>query len=313
MKRVDIKTGYLCNNNCLFCVQAHNKKYANKNHKEIVVSLKNAKDDGCKGVVFTGGEFTLRSDAIELVKIAKNLGFKIIQIQSNGRMFANKEFCRKIVSAGANEFCPALHGHTASIHDYLTKTPGAFLQTVQGMKNLKSMDQYIIVNSLVVKPNYRYSPNISKLFCELGVNQFQYAFVHALGSAQDNFEEMVPYKSLAVPYLKKGIDIAVSHNIRVMVESVPFCLMNGYESFVSELYIPETRIEEKDRVVEDFRKAKQETQSKIKSLNCKRCRFYNVCEGPWKEYPDNFGWDEFVPVEGKQVNDQNDIINMNFN
>jgi biotin synthase-like enzyme len=53
-KRVDIKTGYLCNNNCLFCVQAHNKQYANKNYDEIIESLQNAKKDGCSGVVFYG-------------------------------------------------------------------------------------------------------------------------------------------------------------------------------------------------------------------------------------------------------------------
>ncbi|MFP4118002.1 MAG: radical SAM protein, partial [Candidatus Woesearchaeota archaeon] len=200
MKRVDIKTGYLCNNNCRFCVQAHNKKYANKSYDEILLSLQDAKKAGCTGVVFTGGEFTLRKDALQLVRFARDLGFSVIQIQSNGRLFSNRRFCKDIIRAGANEFSPALHGHTAPIHDYLTRAPGSYTQTVKGIRNLKELGQYIIVNSLVVKPNYRYAPNIAKLFSELGVDQFQFAFVHALGNAQDNFEEMVPIKSLAVPY-----------------------------------------------------------------------------------------------------------------
>ncbi len=308
MKRVDIKTGYLCNNNCLFCVQAHNKMHANKDYDEIIASLKSAKEADCEGVVFTGGEFTLRKDALKLVKTARDMGFSIIQIQSNGRMFSNMDFCKEIIRAGANEFCPALHGHTASIHDYLTRAPGAYAQTVRGIRNLKMLGQYVIANSLVVKPNYRYAPNISRLFSDLCVDQFQYAFVHALGSAWDNFEEMVPYKSLAVPYLKKGIDIAAEAGICVMVESVPFCLMEGYEHYVSELYIPDTRIEEKDRVVDDFKKAKAETQSKVKHDNCKRCKFYDVCEGPWREYPEHFGWDEFVPVVGDKIASSDDII-----
>ena len=68
-KRVDIKTGYLCNNNCKFCVQAHNKKYANKSYDEIVFALERAAKDDFSGVVFTGGEFTLRKDSLRLVRI----------------------------------------------------------------------------------------------------------------------------------------------------------------------------------------------------------------------------------------------------
>ena len=294
-KRVDIKTGYLCNNNCLFCVQAHNKKYANKSYDEIISSLKTAKNDGCSGVVFTGGEFTLRKDCLKLVYTAKKMGFEVIQIQSNGRMFSDINFCKQIIRAGANEFSPALHGHIKEIHDYLTYSPGAYDDTVKGIINLKSLNQYIILNSVILKPNYRYAPNIAKLFVKLKVDQFQYAFVHAMGSSWDNFEEMVPFKSLAMPYIKKGIDIAVKNGIRVMVEAVPFCLMEGYEDYVSELYIPATRIEEKDRVIEDFKKSKE--LAKVKFKQCKECKYDSICEGPWKEYPDKFGDDEFIPVK----------------
>ncbi|MFP4118344.1 MAG: hypothetical protein ACLFTR_05485, partial [Candidatus Woesearchaeota archaeon] len=107
---------------------------------------------------------------------------------------------------------------------------------------------------------------------------------------------------------KKGIDIAVDNGVRVMVESVPLCLMAGYEAYVSELYIPDTRIEEKDRIIEDFRKAKAESKSKIKSTYCTECKFYEICEGPWREYPDRFGWDEFVPVKGRKIKDPEEII-----
>ncbi|MFP4190416.1 MAG: radical SAM protein, partial [Candidatus Woesearchaeota archaeon] len=117
MKRVDIKTGYLCNNNCRFCVQAHNKKYANKSYDEILLSLQDAKKAGCTGVVFTGGEFTLRKDALQLVRFARDLGFSVIQIQSNGRLFSSKRFCEDIIRAGANEFSPAVHGADSEIHD----------------------------------------------------------------------------------------------------------------------------------------------------------------------------------------------------
>jgi len=306
-KRVDIKTGYLCNNNCKFCVQAHNKKYANKSDIEIIKSLQKASKDGFSGVVFTGGEFTLRKDCIKLVNSAKKLGFTSIQIQSNGRMFSNIGFCKKIIKAGANEFSPALHGHKKEIHDYLTSASGAFNNTLRGIKNLISLNQRILLNHVIVKPNYRYAPEFAKLMVSLRIYQFQYAFVHAMGNAKENFESMVPRKSLAIPYIKKGIDIAVKGGVKVMVEAVPFCLMQGYEKYVSELYIPQTRIEEQNRTIEDFKKAKLE-KGKVKFSQCKECKYYLICEGPWVEYSDAFGSNEFIPVAGRKITDTNELM-----
>lgn len=299
-KRVDIKTGYLCNNNCRFCVQAHNKQFANKSYDEIKQSLINAREDNCTGVVFTGGEFTLRKDAIELVRIAKQLGFKSIQLQSNGRMFSNIEYCKKMINAGANEFSPALHGPTKEIHDYLTRSPGSFEQTVKGMINVRRLGHKVIANSVIVKPNYRHAVETAELFAKIKVFQFQFAFVHAMGSAFSNFDKMIPYKSLAAPYIKRGINIAVKKGLRIMVEAIPFCLMQGYEHHVSEIYIPPTRIEEKDRVIEDF-KSEKLRDSKIKFPKCEKCKYYLICEGPWKEYPHHFGSEEFQPIEGEYI------------
>jgi MoaA/NifB/PqqE/SkfB family radical SAM enzyme len=308
-KRVDIKTGYLCNNNCSFCVQAHNKQFANKNNTEIKQSLINAKKDNCQGVVFTGGEFTLRKDAIELVRYAKQLGFSSIQLQSNGRMFSSLDYCKKMIEAGANEFSPALHGPTAEIHDMLTQAPGSFSQTTKGIKNLRLLDQYIIINSVIVKPNYKYAPKTAQLLCDLGVDQFQFAFVHAMGNALENIDEMLPRKSDVVPYLKKGIDIAIKNNVNVMIEAIPFCLMEGYEKYVSELYIPLTRIEERDRVILDFKKEKIKG-AKVKFPQCRECKYFYICEGPWNEYPEKYGSNEFKPVLGEYIKDPNGIINL---
>lgn len=309
-RRVDIKTGYTCNNNCKFCVQAHNRQYGNKSTAEIKKALVDAKENNCQGVVFTGGEFTVRKDCFDLVKYAKEQGFESIQLQSNGRMFSSMEFCKRMIKAGANEFSPALHGHRAEVHDYLTSSPGAFNQTVQGIKNLRKLRQYLVMNSVIVKPNYRYAPQLAKLLCELGVNQFQFAFVHAIGNAENNFESMIPYKTLAMPYLKKGIDIAKKYNVFAMIEAVPYCMMSGYEKHCSELYIPFTRIEEHSFVIDNFKEIRT-TQGKAKAEKCRKCRFDLICEGPWKEYPEHFGWDEFIPIPGEKIKSPEEILSRN--
>lgn len=305
--RTDIKVGYRCNNNCYFCAQAHNRSKGNKTTEQIKVDLENARKNKCEGVVFTGGEPTIRDDILELVQYARMVGFKIIQLQSNGRRFFYKKFCEDCIKAGANEFSPALHGHIPELHDYLTRSPGAFKQIIQGMKNLRDLGQNMISNSVVVKANYRYLPELAKLLVRLRVKQFQMAFVHGCGNAEINFDQVIPFKSLAAPYIKRALQIGIDAGVNVMAEAMPYCMMEGYEKYVSELYIPRAEIREYDFYIEDFEKMRKE-ELKYKFLQCKQCKYDLVCEGPWKEYPDKRGIDEFKPVPGKKIQDIREIL-----
>lgn len=294
-KRADIKLGYLCNNNCWFCVVADKRQQGNKNTKQIKKELKEAKKR-CNEVVFTGGEATIRQDILKLVHYAKTIGFKTIQIQTNGRMLSYLPFCKDLIKAGANEFSPAIHGHTPKLHDSLTRSKGSFKQTMQGIKNLKKLKQPITTNTVVTKQNYEYLPQIARMLVSLGVDQFQFAFVHANGNAWKNFESIVPKMSSAAPYIHKGLDIGIKAKISCMAEAMPYCMMKGYEKYISENYIPLTELWELNRKDLDFLKTKK-TLGKIKFKQCEGCKYNQICEGPWKEYPERMGTQEFRAVK----------------
>ena len=237
-----------------------------------------------------------KADIIELVEYAKNLKFKVIQIQSNGRMFVYKDFCKKIIKAGANEFALALHGHIPQLHDYLTSVKGSFEQTVQGIKNLKSLGQRVIMNTVITKSNYRHLPEIAKLLINLRVDQYQLAFVHPLGNAKKNFDSIVPLMSLVQPYVKLALELGIKAGIKVMTEAIPYCLMKGYEKYIAENIMPKMKIFEENLVIEDFEKSRRK-EGKRKGPQCKKCRYFFQCEGPWKEYPERFGFSEFKPIK----------------
>ncbi len=294
MERIDVKTGFLCNNNCLFCVQAHKKKFGNKTFDQLAGYLE-ASFPVHNQVVFTGGEPTIRQDIVELVRKAKQLGYSTIQIQSNGRMFAYKDFCRKIIKAGATEFALAIHGHIPELHDYLTGSAGSFKETLGGIKNLVALGQLVMTNTVVTKPNYRHLPDIARLLLDSGIRKMQFAFVHILGNAYVNRESIVPRKSLVEPFVKKAIEIGANRGADVTTEAIPYCFMRGCERFIVEKRIPHTKVFDLDYVIEDFTHVRQ-TEGKLKNVGCRPCRFFKKCEGPWREYPDLFGWEEFKAV-----------------
>ncbi|NNN05587.1 MAG: radical SAM protein [Elusimicrobia bacterium] len=296
MNRVDLKVGFRCNNLCKFCVQGDKReRLPAKKEDELFASLEEGRREGATGVVITGGEPTLHRDIVAIARRARAVGYTLVQVQSNGRTFCYEDFCRRLIDAGVNEFSPSLHGSTAAIHDWLTGAPRAFLQTLAGIRTLKRLGQRVITNSVITKANYRDLPELARLLVSLGVDQFQFAYMHMSGRAGENKEWLAARKSVLEPYVKRALDVGIAAGRTVMTEAIPYCRMSGYEAYVAERIIPRTRIYDASSVIADYTRARID-EGKARGPRCPECAWYRQCEGPWREYPEFFGWDEFEPV-----------------
>jgi MoaA/NifB/PqqE/SkfB family radical SAM enzyme len=307
VERVDLKLGFRCNNNCLSCPQAHRRHLGELSTERVKGELEAARADGATGVVLTGGEPTVREDLFELARFAKSIGFENIQLQTNGRMLYYKEFTKRLVDAGINDFCIGLHSDTAKVHDFLTRSPGSFDQAVQGIKNLKALNQFVAMNSVIHRLDFERLPKRAELAVSLKVDQFQLAFIHCCGNAAKNMDLLCPRKSEVKPFVHKALDIALAGGLTVMVEAYPYCFMQGYEKYCSDLYMPPAEVRDAEGVILEFDELRKNT-AKLRGKECPKCRFFKVCEGPWREYPKKFGWKEFVPVKGPLVKSQDEIL-----
>ena len=298
-KRVDIKTGFSCNNYCKFCVQGDKRdRYDDKSTERVKEIIKKAKKNH-NDLVFTGGEVTLRNDLPELVGYAKKMDYKGIQIQTNGRRFAYIDFCKELIDKGANQFAISLHGSRPEIHEGLTNTRGSFLQVKKGITNLVSLNQEVLTNSVITKENYKDLPQLADLLIDLKVDQFQLAFIHLnkiISNDEDLIDEIVPKKSDVIPYVKRGLQKGIDAGINVMTEAIPLCFLGEYKDYAAEMgQIPDGAVYDADFSIDNYEDYRR-NHGKKKGEKCKKCKYYNICEGPWKEYPDIFGWDEFEPV-----------------
>lgn len=305
-RRADIKTGYTCNSNCVFCVIGDKLFTGERPTAEVIEELKLSRRT-CDDVVFTGAEVTLRQDFFHLVEAARRLGYRTIQIQTNGRMFAYREFCERAIKAGANEFSPSLHAPVANVHDGLTRSQGSFVQIIQAIKHLRDLGQRIVTNTVAAKANMKLLPDLARLFVELKVDQFQIAFPHPTGHAATYFNAVVPRMKELAPYLQEAMRIGREASVPCMVEAVPYCLMPGQEQFISELFIPPTEIVYDGFVVPDYKRDRVD-RGKTRFPQCATCRFEPICEGPWREYPEMLGSDEFQPVSGPRVIDTDIVL-----
>jgi len=295
-ERIDLKVGFACNNLCKFCVQGDKReKLPAQTSARLRQALAEGRRCGATGVVFTGGEPALHPDILGLVRRARGLGYRDIQIQTNGRALCYEKRVRDLAAAGVNEFGPSLHGSRAEIHDFLTGAPGSFVQTAAGMRQVKKAGARLITNTVVTKANYRDLPELAALLVALGADQFQFAFMHMTGRAGENRSWLTARLAIAEPWIKRALDVGRRAGRRVMTEAVPYCFMSGYEDFVAERVIPATKIYDAETVIDDYALARR-GEGKAKGPRCPECRHHRSCEGPWREYPEMFGWDEFVPV-----------------
>jgi MoaA/NifB/PqqE/SkfB family radical SAM enzyme len=299
VKRIDIKIGFDCNNMCDFCAQGGKRaRTGRKSLREIKATLVRAKKEGVTGAVFTGGEPTLHPDLPEAVRAARAMGYESVQVQTNGRRFAYYDYCLELKKAGVTEMGPSLHGSTAAIHEALTRAPGSFKEVVSGMVNCKKLGMYVLTNSVITSVNYKDLPALARLLVRLKVNQYQFAYVHLVGSAWENRKTLAPKKTAVMPYLKRALDVGRDAGVGCYTEAIPFCLMKGYEDCVAERVIPEGPVSDADFYIESYGDYRRD-EGKAKRKECRACRWFSLCEGPWHEYPELFGWDEFKPVKGK--------------
>lgn len=293
-ERVDVKFSFSCNNRCRFCVQGDKReRFADRTTAEAVRLLGEARRRA-DAIVFTGGEPTLRRDFLDLVREARRLNYRVIQLQTNGQMLAYPGFARACAEAGVTEVSPALHGHVAALHEFLTGREGSFGFTLRGIENARAAGLPVLTNTVVTKPNRRHLSAIAWLLADRGVSQMQFAFVHPVGTAMVNFDSIVPRLSLLRDELYRAFDVALGAGVRVMTEAVPLCFLPGREELAAEWIIPDAAVFDAEGTIDDYR-AFRLSEGKAKGPRCRRCVLDRVCEGPWREYPERIGWSEFRP------------------
>jgi len=292
--KLDLKLGFRCNNKCTFCVQGDKRDHVRDlTTDEAIARLRTAKER-CDALLLTGGEVTVRDDVPEIVRAARDLGYRTIQIQTNGRRLAYRRYVEALVEAGATEWNPSLHGHIAPLHDGLVGAKGAFVQCVAGLRNLQALRQRVLTQTVITRHNVAFLPQIARLLVSLGVSQVQFAFVHALGTAAATWDDTVPRYADVARHLPAALDLVRAAGVSTITEAVPFCFLRGREWAACEPRLAPVTVYDGDIEIGDYERYRWEA-GKLHGPPCESCTWKGACEGPWREYPERYGWSEFDP------------------
>jgi MoaA/NifB/PqqE/SkfB family radical SAM enzyme len=293
-KMSDIIMGYACNNNCMHCTRGNADRKLNLSYKDVVRLIDEIKERGATKVVLQGGEPTIREDFLDIIRYVKKSGFREVQIQSNGRMFAYLSYAREVSRNNITEFCISVHARSADKHDAFTGVKGSYAQTMEGIRNLVGLGQFVRALIILTKQNYTDLRKIVDNMLNLGVKSFQIGMVIPEGNAYNNFSEVVPKLSETEPCLMETLGFLKRKNMAFNTQDIPRCFLKGFEEFVLE--VPGVDAEKifPEKRFPDSEKARQ--NRKVLSRGCRQCRHFEICEGVYKEYAKRFGLDELKPV-----------------
>ncbi|RLI50096.1 MAG: radical SAM protein [Candidatus Thorarchaeota archaeon] len=315
----EIALTYRCNNRCRFCyAYSPYRKSGEMTTEEVKRVIDVIADDAhVPSLSFTGGEPTLRDDLFELIEYGRKKGLRMNLI-TNGRRCADKRFVDRLVDAGLNSAQVSIEGPDAETHDYIVGVPGAFEQTVKGIKNLRETDIYTHCNTTICKPNVDKLEQLVDFHKdELGLTYFSMNMVIYTGTAAKLRDELQIRYSEIGEIVKRVRRRARKKGIQfVWYAPTPVCLFNpiqyglgaktcaccdGLLSVDAEgKLLPCSSFSEPvgDLLHDGFEKVWYNRAARFwrnkdyAPEGCKRCDMFDYCMGACPLYWDVHGFDE---------------------
>ncbi len=332
--RLHVCVGYSCNNNCIFCMEDDREgrfqRLVNQTAGDVRRML--AGDPGVREVMFTSGEPTLHERLPDYIRMARDLGYEVVGLITNGRRLAYRPYLETLLEAGLNHVLVSIHGPDARTHDALVRTRGAFRQALRGLANLavlKGRHPALKVHTHCVlnRRNFRKVGAYLDALRPFRLDQHVFSVMMPEGRGARLMDTLMPrYSEVAAEFERVLAMLPGDEVSRVFLLDIPYCtttrLPDSVRGYVERYFhfepdgtvrFDNVRSGLARDLVEDgllqpsalqgdrtryakVSKAAHDETVRLKRPECKACGFERMCRGVFRLYLDRFGWDEFRPV-----------------
>lgn len=275
-KKVILNLTYVCNNHCTFCAvgtrtQLHGHPERQREH------LERHRAQGVTLLDIDGGEPTLHPDLIPLVRYARHLGYRKVNVTTNGRLLAYEDFAKRLVQSGLTTLLFSVHGPDAQSHAQQVGVAEAFDQTCDGIRfALKHAPRGVELgmNITLTRSNTEKLPAVTQLAFDLGLKWLNVQFLTPFGRATRGH---APDTERAAE-ITRGVIDAWKDRMRFQVINLPFCFMRGYEQYVMGDLL---KLERHMIFVnnEEVNLAKYLAERRVKKPQCHGCENAVFCSG----------------------------------
>ena len=150
--RMDLALTYGCNNRCAHCYNEPDRGKNRLSFEQWKSVLDKMESIAIPHVVFTGGEPTTVPYLTDLVRYADQQGI-IAGLNSNGRKLKDEELVCALKEASLDHVQITLESHHPEIHDRMVGVPGAWEETIAGIRNVVKHGIYMNTNTTMLMAN----------------------------------------------------------------------------------------------------------------------------------------------------------------
>jgi len=233
-KRVWVRLTKRCNNGCLFCLDSDSQDGSMMPTAVVEEQIRKGREEGGQRLVLSGGEATIHPDFLRFLELGRKLGYTWLQTITNGRMFSYAKFAAAALAAGLQEATFSMHGHTPELHDRLVGVPGAFSQSLAGMRNLLGR---CVVNVDVVlnRVNIPHLADILEFYLSLGIREFDLLHMVPFGRAWNEHRDELFYDPAEMaPHLKKAFALRRRKGVVLWTNRLPAAFLEGMEDLIQD-------------------------------------------------------------------------------
>ncbi len=202
-----------------------------------------------------------------------------------------------MVGAGLNRATLTLYSCEQTIHESITRTPGSFKQTINGIYNvLQQPGIKVSVNTVVCRLNYKLLCETGMFLKKIGLNVWSISDLIPFGNAEQFYSTLaVEVKELSVALNKllaiidnfqliEFFDFSTclfSEKLRNHKQATFFDARGRVNNFNQVGYNPKRFDLEKGGIYNDIHKRRM--------VICKKCFFVKNCAGIWNNYLNIYG------------------------
>jgi pyruvate-formate lyase-activating enzyme len=284
--------------NCDSYIMDPDEKYGLAKHREKISAFKAGRGDRAvyyrngehaDYFLFTGGEPTLNPEFFRLLgEYRKEFPAAPLTLLTNGRAFYHEDFARSTLRVGGVPFDLAIpvHGPDATTHDSVTRAPGSFVETIEGLKHVlrhrapgQGVEIRIILHRWPARWLERTLRFLLESFPDTSAYRLNLVYFEVEGQAEKNFEhiritlsECAAFVDGCFDLLRKFPDLRLYH--------FPLCALPERLWPYAWRSLPRYEIKHVEA--------------------CGRCAMNDVCMGPHDWYPRLLGTGEFRPYEARR-------------
>jgi radical SAM protein with 4Fe4S-binding SPASM domain len=272
-------------------------------------------------ISFTGGEPTLRDDLCELIGFARRQGMRANLI-TNATLIT-PQAADALVASGLCSAQVSLEGGTADVHDALTRQPGSFEATCDGIRNLQRTGIHLHTNTTISRGNIHHLEQIVDCVAAMGLKRLSMNMVIPCGTVLESPDEVwLRYDEIG-PAVLRVKQRARERGVEFLWYSpTPYCIFNPIAEGLGNKgcaacngllsvapngdLLPCSSFQQGvgNLLTHDFRSIWGSPQAEYHKRNehapavCKQCEHFHICNGACPLYWQAMGEQELAARQG---------------